>query len=142
MMAIMDDNLVLKSTHGTLVQPYISFTRNKSMSSDSIPDQVRIVIDGTLLSDKYKLEPHADTKAGYGRRSTDESEERISAVRYPKGVDISKCIIRIDVKKPTVAGNNQDFDDEESFEPPSLSFYIRLIEDLKQKNIPYSIVEK
>ena len=141
MVAILGDNLVLKSTHGTLVQPYISFTRNKSMSSDSISDQVRIAIDGNLLSDRYKLEPHADAAAGYGRSSVDESEERISIKRYPKGVDISKCIIEVAVKKPSIAGN-QDFDDEESFEPPALSTYFDLIKMLEAKNIPYKIVDK
>ena len=141
MVAILGDNLVLKSTHGTLVQPYISFTRNKSMSSDSISDQVRIAIDGNLLSDRYKLEPHADAAAGYGRSSVDESEERISVKRYPKGVDISKCLIEVTVKKPRIIGK-QDFDGEESFEPPFLSTFLELIEILKEKKIPYKIVNK
>ena len=144
MIDIINENFILKSIHGTLTQPYISFTRNKAMSSDTILDQVRIVIDGSLLSDRYKLEPHADAKAGYGRSSVDESEERVSMIRYPKGVDILKCLIRIDVKKPTNTGAAKDLDpeDEDFIEPPFMSKYLRLIDMLKQKNIPYSIVEK
>ena len=105
------------------------------MSSDSISDQVRIVLDGNLLSDKYKLEPHADSKAGYGRGTVDESEERISTVRYPKGVDISKCIIRVDVKQPMVvgAGKFQDQDDEDFIEPPFISKYNKQSKPAKPK---------
>ena len=141
MRSIIEDHFVLKSFSWL---PYVSFTRNKNMSSDTISDNVRISIDGTLLSDRYILEPHADAQAGYGRGSVDESEERISLTRYPKGVDISKCIVEVAIKKPRIIGaaKNQKFDDEESFEPPFLSTFSNLVEDLKQKNIPYTIVEK
>jgi hypothetical protein len=89
--------------------PYISFTRNKSFETSS---QVRIVIDGDKLSDKYRIEPFA-----YGQsKNVDkfgipvlkkEAEERI-IVSLDKPdwshsdfiselKDIKKYIIRIDV---------------------------------------------
>jgi hypothetical protein len=36
---------------------------------------------------------------------------------------------------------NTDFDDEESFEPPTLEHFYELIQILKEKKIPYSIVK-
>lgn len=143
MISIVNSNFIL-STNLIEIQSYISFTRNKNLVTDTVANEVRIKVDGTKLSDKYKIEPHADVKAGYGRKSVDESEERISLKRYPKGVDISNCLMAIDVRKPTGVKTRSayvDFDDEESFEPPSLENYYKLIQHLKKKNIPFNIVD-
>lgn len=140
MIGIINSNFVLKSP----IQPYISFTRNKLMQSDTIPDQVRFTVDGDKLSNKYRFEPYVDVEAGYGRSSKDESEERVSLKRYPNGVDISKAIISVDVKDITTSQqyyDYADFDDEEMYEPPSLSSYDQLLKLLKAKNIPYNIVK-
>jgi len=143
--AILKDNLVLK-TYQTDIQPYVSFTRNKHFRSDTISTQVRIVIDGDKLSQRYKIAPHADVKAGYGRKSQDEAEERISLVKYPQGVDIKKSLIRVDIKK---FDSSIDWDDPETFqdsedfvEPPSLGMYNTMLETLKKANIPYQIVDR
>ena len=123
------------------IQPYVSFTRNKRMQSDTVSQSVRITIDGDKLSNRYKFEPYADAKAGYGRSSTDESEERVSLERYPEGVDISKAIKNIEVKKPS-ATYSSGFDDEEGFEPPSLLAYEQAIRSLNAKNIKFELVDQ
>ena len=50
----------------------------------------------------------------------------------------------VDVKQPMVvgAGKFQDQDDEDFIEPPFISKYNNLIKLLKQKNIPYTILDK
>ena len=141
---IINSGFVLTTKHKD-IQPYVSFTRNKSMYSDSVSTQTRLTIDGDKLTDRYKLSPHADAKAGYGRTSVDESEERVSLLRYPKGVDVSKSLVEITVRKINI---NLDYDDPDSFqdtedfvEPPSLKDYNTLISLLKEKNIPFKIVD-
>jgi hypothetical protein len=123
------------------IQSYVSFTRNKRMQSDTVSQSVRITIDGDKLSNKYKFEPYADAKAGYGRSSTDESEERVSLERYPEGVDISKAIKSIEIKKPS-ATYSSGFDDEEGFEPPSLLAYEEVLKTLNAKNIEFKLVDQ
>jgi hypothetical protein len=141
---IINSGFVLTTKHKD-IQPYVSFTRNKSMYSDSISTQARLTIDGTKLTDKYKLSPHADEKAGYGRTSVDESEERVSLLRYPKGVDVSKSLVEVTLRKinPNIDWDDPDsFQDSEDFvEPPSLEDYNTLINLLKKKNIPFKIVD-
>lgn len=131
---LIDNNFILSST----IQPFVSFTRNKTMVSDTISSETRITIDGDKLSQRYKIMPFAHTSAGYGRGSTDEAEERIDLKKYPKGIDISKAIIGIEVKNP--AAISSEFDDEESFEPPSLEAYDQLIKKLKQSKIKYKLI--
>lgn len=142
---IINSGFVLTTEHKD-IQPYVSFTRDKSMYSDSISTQVRLTIDGSGLSNRYKIMPHADVKAGYGRGSVDEMEERISLIKYPRGVDVSRYLTIVNIKK---INKNFDLDDPESFqdtddfvEPPSFESYNEAIKLLKNKNIPYSIVEK
>ena len=134
---IVESNFVLTAKF----HEYVSFTRNKYMKSDTISQNVRITVDGDKLSNKYKFEPHADTRSGYGRKSTDEAEERVSLERYPNGVDISKAIKAIEIKNPE-ADYDADPYDEDTFEPPSLLEYEKLIKYLKANNIPFQIVDK
>lgn len=131
---LVDNNFILSST----IQPYVSFTRNKAMVSDTITSETRLTIDGDKLSQKYKIIPFAQTSAGYGRGSTDEAEERIDLKKYPKGIDISKAIVGIEIKNPLSV--NSEFDDEESFEPPSVEAYNELLKKLKQNNISYKLI--
>jgi hypothetical protein len=131
---LIDNNFILTST----IQPFVSFTRNKTMVSDTITNETRIAIDGDKLSQKYKITPFAHTSAGYGRSSTDEAEERIDLKKYPKGIDISKAILGIEIKHPL--STNSEFDDEESFEPPSVEAYSELIKKLKQSKLPYKLI--
>lgn len=131
---LIDNNFILTST----IQPYVSFTRNKTMVSDTISSETRIAIDGDKLSQRYKITPFAHTSAGYGRGSADEAEERIDLKKYPKGIDISKAVIDIQIKNPLSISS--EFDDEESFEPPSMEAYDQLIKKLKQGKIPYKVI--
>jgi len=149
MIKIIEDNLVLKSP---TPDGYISFTRNKTMVSDTISQSVRMVINGDKLSEKYNIGPHADTQAGYGRKAAakpgarftgDESEERISTQKHPNGIDISTALIEVDLKKITRSFDIDNPEDFEDFvEPPSLESYNELIILLKREAIPYKIVEK
>jgi hypothetical protein len=142
---IINSGFVLTTKHKD-IQPYVSFTRNKSMYSDTISTQARLTIDGNKLTDRYKLSPHADKEAGYGRASVDESEERVSLLRYPKGVDVSKSLVEITIRRldPNIDWDDPDsFQDSEDFvEPPSLEDYNTLINILKKKNIPFKIVDQ
>lgn len=128
------------------IQPYVSFSRNKNLITDTVPTQVRLTIDGNQMSNKYKITPYADTKAGYGRTSQDENEERISLEKYPQGVDVSKYLEKVTVKKINMNFNWEDpdtFQDTEDFvEPPSLEAYNEAIKLLKDSGIPYEIVDK
>jgi len=128
------------------IQPYVSFTRNKRFHSDTISTQARLTIDGDELSNKYKISPHADTKAGYGRRSQDEAEERISLEKYPNGVDVSKYLIEVTLRKINTAFDWDDpdtFQDTEDFvEPPSLESYNEVVKLLKDNGIPYKVVDR
>lgn len=143
MIKIIKDGFKLKGMGET----YVSLTRNKNMQSDTISNSVRITIDGDALSNKYKIEPYADTTAGYGRKAIykkgitgDESEERINADKYNGVVDISKYIKDIDVKKPLLHIPNDEDDFEQ--EPEYLSAYQELISTLKKNNIKYNIVDR
>lgn len=81
---------------------YISFTRNFEMTSSKYkndlnfnigdPRGVRIAIDGTKLSNFYRIAPYIDIHHGV-TRDNGEAEERIDADR----VNILKCIKQIDV---------------------------------------------
>ena len=120
--------------------PYVSFTRNKSMKSDTVAREVRITVDGNGLSNKYKLTPYADVAAGYSRMTSDESEERVSLKQYPKGIDISRYIINIELKDvrgfiPTDA----DFEDDT---PAFLPHYYQVIDIMKRKHMQINIVKE
>lgn len=139
---IIKNDFVLTST----IQPYVSFTRNKSLQTDTVPTQARLTIDGNQMSNRYKITPYADTKAGYGRTSQDENEERISLEKYPNGVDVSKYLVEVTLRK---INKNFNFDDPDSFqdtedfvEPPSLESYNEALKLLKDNGIPYKIVDR
>ena len=131
---IAENQFVLTSN----IQPYVSFTRNKDFKSSSIPMQVRLTIDGNSLSSKYRIQPYADVKAGYGRGTEDESEERISLNKYPRGVDISKSLIEIQVISPE---HLAPYDDEMG-EPPSLMNYYALLNYVRKNGVPVKVVKK
>lgn len=118
---------------------YISFTRNKNLTSDTISSNVRITIDGDKLSERYKINPYADIKAGYSKATQDESEERIDIRKYPQGINIANCITNIDIRTPE-SQTEEDTEFEYSYTPPSLLDYIKLKDLLKQKGIKYNIV--
>jgi hypothetical protein len=117
---------------------YVSFTRNRDLTSDTVFRQCRITVDGTKLSNQYKITPYADTKAGYSRTTQDESEERILVKKEHGYVDISKCVETIDILNI----NYIPYDDEQEAEPPSAIDYSNLLKYLKAHNIPYNLVSK
>jgi hypothetical protein len=118
------------------ILPYVSFTRNKNFKSSGIPMQVRITIDGAILSNRYRLQSYADVRAGYGRGTEDESEERVSLQKYPMGVDISKSLIKIEVVIP----QNIDYDDEMGV-PPSLLAFEQLSGFIRKNDVTVTYVK-
>lgn len=126
---------------------YVSFTRNKDMRSPTIYREVRFKVDGDAMSNRYKVEPYADTKAGFGRRSSDEAEERIDVEMRGGNIDISPYLMSIEIMDPTVLNENQQEyeDDYTDFETPiktsHVSHFKDLIDTLKEKNIPFKIVK-
>lgn len=80
---------------------YISFTRNGAYKINDLKfGMLRLVIDGNVLSNKYKIVPDSQAssygnRAGFKDHKNKQSEERI----YSKSVDISKSLICIDVIK-------------------------------------------
>jgi hypothetical protein len=87
--------------------PYVSFTRNKTYART--PDDVKIILDGNKLSQKYKIIPYSH----FGGRKIDEMEERI----YKDVTNLDKYIIKLILP----------------FNEPELESL------LKEKNIPYEI---
>jgi len=130
---VIQNNFILTST----IQPYVSFTRNKYMNSDTISDDVKITLDGDLLSNMYRITPFAQTNAGYGRGGVigDESEERIDLSKYPKGINIKKAIIGIDINTPLRGDTDYD---EISYGPPSLKDFNELIGLLRNTRTPFN----
>lgn len=146
MISIIDSDFKLKSSRKDGdTESYISFTRNRNMTSPTIYRDVRITVDGDALSNKYKIEPFADVKAGFGRKSKDESEERINVIKIGDEVDIKKYIKQIDILDPSMLKENEDeyaADDMEDAPGPSfLSQFYSLVDHLKKKNIKYNIVK-
>jgi hypothetical protein len=144
MVKILNDGFRLKNMFGTPIdnKQYISLTRDKQMVTDTVHRQVRISIDGTRLSNRYQINPYADTKSGYGRNYQDEKEERVLIKEKDGFVDISNYILRIDIKNILNYTDNDTHSDFESeMEPPSYSEYIRLINLLPKTNIPFKIVD-
>lgn len=129
------DNVKLTDLNREL---YVSFTRSRNLVSDTVYKQARITVDGTKLSNQYKITPFADKKAGYGRTTSDEAEERIVVKKEHGYVDISKCVLAIDVMKI----QDVAYDDEEEANPPSLMEYYNLLSYLKSHNIPFNLVTK
>lgn len=144
MIDIINNNLVMNPVIGDKQSPYLSFTRNKHMVSNTISQNVRIKIDGDKLSEKYKIEPYADIKAGYGRNiGVDESEERINLKLLPNGVDITKSLISLDILDIIQTFSNIPNDDFEEEEPPMLSNYFKLLKLLETRpDIKYNIIKK
>jgi hypothetical protein len=145
MVSILNDGLKLENKFGEKDDKdnnYISFTRDKQMVSDTVSRQVRIAIDGTILSDRYQIRPYADSKSGYGRTTQDEKEERALVKKKDGFVDISGCVIRIDIKDIKEYTNDDENEFEFGMEPPSYSEYVKLINILPKTQIPYKIVNK
>lgn len=121
---------------------YISFTRDKRMVTDSVFREVRITVDGTMLSDRYQIRPYADSHAGYGRTTQDEKEERALVRKQDGFVDISGAIIRIDVRNINTFLSDDEDDFGGDMQPPGYSDYLTLLKILPKTQIPYKIVDK
>lgn len=125
---------------------YVSFTRNKDMKSPTIYREVRFKINGDALSNKYKTEPYADVKSGFGRAKSDESEERVDVEKRGGYVDISNYLISIELLDPSDVNENQqewedDVDYEQAPKTSHLSHFKSLIDSLKEKHLPFKIVK-
>lgn len=137
-MNIIKDKYTLKNiTSYAAGETYVSFSRYRDLKSPSISRNVRFTIDGDALSNKYKVEPFADVKAGFGRGKSDEAEERVNVFPIGGQLDFSKYVKAIDVMKP---GNLAPMDDENETVPELLSGYDNLIKYLNTNNIDFNLV--
>jgi len=136
---IIKDKYVLKNIKPDADgETYVSFTRNRDLKSPTISRNVRFTINGDTLSNKYKVEPFADVKAGFGRRSSDEAEERVDVAPIGGKLDFSKYLLSIDVMKP---GQIVNMDDEDETVPEFLSGYENLIKYMNANNIDFNLVD-
>jgi hypothetical protein len=97
---IIKNGFVLKKTgEKNSSEDFISLTRNKNLYSPTVSGEVRFTIDGDGLSDRYKIQPFADTASGFGRGKNlrDESEERVNANLIGGELNFSKYLKSIDV---------------------------------------------
>jgi hypothetical protein len=91
---IINDNFILKSSSSTNIknlndkfeESIVSFTRNFNFENGDIP--IRFDIDGTKLSEQYKISPYSYNL------DNDEMEERIES----NEVDINKSLLSITIK--------------------------------------------
>lgn len=147
MMGIINSGFKLINKNGVQTEKgenFISFTRNKQLTNDTVFTEVRISIDGNKLSDRYQIKPYSDKISGYGRFTHDESEERALVKKRDGYIDISRSVVQIDVMNIKTLMDNFE-DDEDSFStltPPSLSDYNGLLNVLKRQGIPFNIVMK
>lgn len=85
---ILDDNILMIGNHD-----YISTTRNKQFKKTNL--QVRITLDGTKISNNYKIEPYNYFSNDFVGRGEDEMEERIITRKLE---NLDKYIKKIDIK--------------------------------------------
>ncbi len=111
---------------------FFSFTRNKNLKSPTISGEVRFTIDGDGLSNKYKIQPFADT-----RTTADESEERIDAVPIRGELNFSKYLKSIDVMY-TSFDNNVRFIHSRAMSSRNRR---NLIDYLEDNNIKFNLVD-
>lgn len=98
---IVKDGYVLKAT--TDRDNYVSLTRNFDLLRDKLyfmTMNVRIVLDGDKLSNRYKIEPYnffASPTRG-ARLPGDENGGGESEERIKGNVNIKNCILKVDIK--------------------------------------------
>jgi hypothetical protein len=141
---IIEDGYTLRTASNRLYggnpdPDFFSFTRNKNLKSPSISGEVRFTIDGDGLSNRYKIQPFADTASGYGKNDdlTDESEERIDAVPIKGELNFSKYLKSIDVLSTSPDSNNNA-----RFNPAMAPRNRQnLIDYLEDNNIKFNLVD-
>jgi hypothetical protein len=99
------------------IQKYISLTRDKNFYKNSdtrtiwgVDTEVRIVINGDLLSTKYKIEPYNFFSSRKKMNIPDkiEYEERVVA---PVITDLDRYVISYDILFVNAMGENSDYDE-------------------------------
>ena len=134
---IIEDGYTLRTASNRLYggnpdPDFFSFTRNKNLKSSTISGEVRFTIDGDGLSNKYKIQPFADTGA-----DADESEERIDAVPIRGELNFSKYLKSIDVLSTSPDSNNNA-----RFNPAMAPRNRQnLIDYLEDNNIKFNLVD-
>lgn len=132
-------------THG---RNGISLTRNPNLRKGSEEwGSVRITLDGDKLSNRYKIEPHIDTKHGITKQM-DQAEELI---RRDK-VNIRGAIISVEFNYPAYIKDETNFDDWVSppTDPESKKKYTDMAKDqavmfvrwARKEGYPIKIVKK
>ena len=137
---IIKNGFVLKKTgEKNSSGDFISLTRNKNLYSPTVSGEVRFTIDGDGLSDRYKIQPFADTASGFGRGKNlrDESEERVNANLIGGELNFSKYLKSIDVMDIS-PDHNVRFTHSRAMSPRNRRNLINYLED---NNINFNIVD-
>jgi hypothetical protein len=92
-------NNQLKSSIADQGKESISFTRNKNFhkrnTMNGVSNEVRLVLDGTALSNNYKISPHS--QSGFEKNTPNFESEEVITSNSPFQIPIEKYIISIDV---------------------------------------------
>jgi hypothetical protein len=89
----------LKSSISDQGKEAISFTRNKNFhkrnTMNGVSNEVRLVLDGTSLSNNYKISPYS--QSGFEKNTPNFESEEVITSKTPFQIPIEKYMISIDV---------------------------------------------
>ncbi len=89
----------LKSSIADQGKESISFTRNKDFHKrkavNGVSSEVRLVVDGSKLSTRYKISPHA--QLGFGKNTPNFEAEEIIISKSPFQIPIENYIVSVEV---------------------------------------------
>jgi hypothetical protein len=121
----------------------ISFTRYKNFKAPDISKQVRIAVDGTKLSNKYKIAPYSSTTAAFNRSAHSSKEEAEEFLEIGEdNLDLSDYLLGIEVINKDVLDRSDNAPYFKTSERAVNKCYKDLIKALKVHNVPYKLVDK
>ena len=132
------------ANRGTLTNPIysISFTRDKTFHQSTRhlqkPLHCRFVFDGDKMSDKFKIQPYAQSNDFKKGTADFEAEETIQSNK-PVEIPINNYLIRIDVLVDLKEPKKSDYDMDWDFYGKD---YIEFFKVTKEKNIEINMVDK
>ena len=132
------------ANRGTLTNPIysISFTRDKTFHQSTRhlqkPLHCRFVFDGDKMSDKFKIQPYAQSNDFKKGTADFEAEETIQSNK-PVEIPINNYLIRIDVLVDLKEPKKSDYDMDWDFYGKD---YIEFFKVAKEKNIEINMVDK
>jgi hypothetical protein len=121
----------------------ISFTRYKNFNAPDISKEVRIAVDGTKLSNKYKIAPYSSSTAAFSRSAHSGKEEAEEFLDIGEGqLDLSEYLIGIEVIDLDVLNTTDTDAYFTKSKKESARCYKKLLKVLKKDEIPYKLVNR